>query len=219
MGRFNEQSPVFGSQDNSQQTTTTTTAATTRAPTTTTRSPNARPIWQKTVAGAPRPRVPPTTEEPVTQRWGDMVWESKAKESSKIILNERIITPPPTTLPTNRFGEKSHSWGGEPTKSDEQKTPDTVGQLISREKVQQQNIQPRTTRKSPGFGSSIVNLVDSARERITSIAPTPTTTTTTTTMTSTTTDQKWDWGAGPSVSSTERTKESEDKFEEGLVWG
>merc|ERR1712156_698185 len=184
MGRFNEQSPVFGSQDNSQQTTTTTTAATTRAPTTTSRSPNARPIWQKTVAGAPRPRVPPTT------------------------------------LPTNRFGEKSHSWGGEPTKSDEQKTPDTVGQLISREKVQQQNIQPRTTRKSPGFGSSIVNLVDSARERTTTIAPTTTTTTTTTTtMTSTTTDQKWDWGAGPSVSSTLRTKESEDKFEEGLVWG
>merc|ERR1719454_976528 len=130
-----------------------------------------------------------------------MVWES---ESSKIILNERIITPPPTTLPTNRFGEKSHSWGGEPTKSDKQNTPDTVGQLVSREKVQQQNIQPRTTRKSPGFGSSIVNLVDSARVRTTTIAPT-----TTTTMTSTTTDQKWDWGAGPSVSSTERTKESE----------
>ena len=149
-----------------------------------------------------------------------MVWESKAKESSKIILNERIITPPLTTLPTNRFGEKSHSWGGEPTKSDKQKTPDTVGQFVSREKVQQQNVQPRTTRKSPGFGSSIVNLVDSARERITTIAPTTTTTTTTTTtMTSTTTDQKWDWGAGPSVSSTLRTKESEDKFEEGLVWG
>ena len=216
LNRFNEQSHVFGSQDNIQQTTTT---ATTRAPTTTTRSPNARPIWQKTVAGAPRPRVPPTTEEPVTQRWGDMVWESKAKESSKIILNERIITPPPTTLPTNRFGEKSHSWGGEPTKSDKQKTPDTVGQLVSREKVHQQNVQPRTTRKSPGFGSSIVNLVDSARERTTTIAPTTTTTTTTTTMTSTTTDQKWDWGAGPSVSSTLRTKESEDKFEEGLVWG
>jgi len=217
LNRFNEQSPVFGSQDNSQQTTTTTT--TRASTTTTTRSPNARPIWQKTVAGAPRPRVPPTTEEPVTQRWGDMVWESKAKESSKIILNERIITPSPTTLPTNRFGEKSHSWGGEPTKSDKQNTPDTVGQLVSREKVHQQNVQPRTTRKSPGFGSSIVNLVDSARERTTTIAPTTTTTTTTTTMTSTTTDQKWDWGAGPSVSSTLRTKESEDKFEEGLVWG
>merc|ERR1719447_721246 len=125
-----------------------------------------------------------------------------------MILNERIITPPATTLPTNRFGEKSHFWGGEPTKTNKQKTPDAVGQLVSREKVQQQNVQPRTTRKSPGFGSSIVNLVDSARERTTTIAPT-TTTTTTTTMISTTTDQKWDWGAGPSVSSTERTKESE----------
>merc|ERR1719454_2017595 len=135
-----------------------------------------------------------------------MVWES---ESSKIILNERIITPPPTTLPTNRFGEKSHSWGGEPTKSDKQKTPDTVGQLISREKVQQLNIQPRTTRKSPGFGSSIVNQVGSARERITTTTKTTTTTTTTTTVTSTTTEKKWDWGAGPSASSTLRTKESE----------
>merc|ERR1719228_890048 len=150
-----------------------------------------------------------------------MVWESKAKESSKMILNERIITPPATTLPTNRFGEKSHFWGGEPTKTNKQKTPDAVGQLVSREKVQQQNVQPRTTRKSPGFGSSIVNLVDSAREIITTIAPTTTTTTTTTTtMTSTTTDQKWDWGDGPSVSSTLRSKEkdSEDKFEKGLVW-
>ena len=112
----------------------------------------------------------------------------------------------------------------EDSKSNKQKTSGTVRQLISREKVQQQNIQPRTTRKSPGFGSSIVNQVDSARVRITTIAPTTTTTTTTkttttTTMTSTTTDQKWDWGASPSVSSTLRTKESEDKFEEGLVWG
>merc|ERR1712180_287419 len=95
---------------------------------------------------------------------------------------------------------------GEPTESDKQKTPDTVGQLISREKVQQLNVQPRTTRKSPGFGSSIVNQVGSARERITT---TTTTTTSTTTTKSTTTDQKWDWGAGPSVSSTLRTKESE----------
>ena len=108
----------------------------------------------------------------------------------------------------------------EDSKSNKQKTSGTVGQLISREKVQQQNIQPRTTRKSPGFGSSIVNLVDSARERITTIAPTATTTsTTTTTMTSTTTDQKWDWGAGPSVSSTLKSRDSEDKFGEGLVWG
>ena len=114
----------------------------------------------------------------------------------------------------------------EDSKSNKQKTSGTVGQLISREKVQQQNIQPRTTRKSLGFGSSTVNQVDSARVRITTIAPTTTTTTTTTTkttttttMTSTTTDQKWDWGASPSVSSTLRTKESEDKFEEGLVWG
>ena len=54
----------------------------------------------------------------------------------------------------------------EDSKSNKQKTSGTVGQLISREKVQQQNIQPRTTRKSPGFGSSIVNQVDSARVRI-----------------------------------------------------
>ena len=67
----------------------------------------------------------------------------------------------------------------EDSKSNKQKTSGTVGQLISREKVQQQNIQPRKTRQLPGFGRTIVNQVDRARERITTIAPTATTTTTT----------------------------------------